>query len=140
VRDDGVFGDDDDAVADVIKCVVELLRFAGGRNRHVVSDARVFINDGVFDLAVRADAEARPAFAFVRFNGFLRFVTAFLAQSAKSPKETLPRMTWSERLSSTLAFPNAVNATPGAGHRVLRSLDGDALAKNGAEDFHFRIA
>ena len=39
-----------------------------------------------------------------------------------------------------LARPNAVNAATGTGHYVLRSLDGDALAKNGAEDFHFRIA
>ena len=41
---------------------------------------------------------------------------------------------------SRLARPNAVNAATGTGHYVLRSLDGDALAKNGAEDFHFRIA
>ena len=48
--------------------------------------------------------------------------------------------TWSERLPSTLACPDAVNAAPGAGPHVLRSLDGDAFAKNGAEDFHFCIA
>ena len=41
---------------------------------------------------------------------------------------------------SRLARPNAVNAATGTGHYVLRSLDGDALAKNGAEDSHFRIA
>ena len=41
---------------------------------------------------------------------------------------------------SRLARPNAVYAATGTGHYVLRSLDGDALAKNGAEDFHFRIA
>ena len=41
---------------------------------------------------------------------------------------------------SRLARPNAVNAAAGTGHHVLRSLDGDALAKNGVEDFHFRIA
>jgi len=74
VGDDGVFGNDDDAVADVIKCVVELFRFAGGRNRYVAPDARVFVNDGVLDFAVCADAEARLAIAFVRFDGFLRFV------------------------------------------------------------------
>ena len=52
-------------------------------------------------------------------------------------RRVLTRCQW---LSSTLACPNAVNAAPGAGHHVLRSLNGDALAKNGAEDFHFRIA
>ena len=41
---------------------------------------------------------------------------------------------------SRLVRPTAVNAAAGAGHHVLRSLDGDALAKNGVEDFHFRIA
>lgn len=41
---------------------------------------------------------------------------------------------------STLACPNAVNAATGAGQNVLGSLDGDALAKNGEEDFHFRFA
>lgn len=71
--------------------------------------------------------------------------TAFLVQSAESPKETLPRTIQSSgdtvrAARSTLAGPNAVNAAPGAGHHVLRSLDGDAFAKNGAEDFHFRIA
>src|ERR1019366_3041931 len=51
VRDDGVFGNDDDAVADVTEFVVELFGLGGGRNLHVVSDARVLVNDGVFDLA-----------------------------------------------------------------------------------------
>jgi len=74
VRDDGVFGDDDDAVADVAEFVVELFGFAGGRNRHVVSNARVFINDGVLDFAIGANADARFAFAFVPVHGFLRFV------------------------------------------------------------------
>jgi hypothetical protein len=41
---------------------------------------------------------------------------------------------------STLACPNAVNAATGAGQNVLGSLDDDALAKNGEEDFHFRFA
>src|SRR5688500_12858403 len=36
--------------------------------------------------------------------------------------------------------PNAVNAAAGAGHHVLRALDGNALAKNGPENFHFRVA
>ncbi|MFT5412616.1 MAG: hypothetical protein ACI9NC_005365 [Verrucomicrobiales bacterium] len=39
-----------------------------------------------------------------------------------------------------LVRPNAVNAAPGACHDVLRSLDRYVLTKNGAEDFHFRIA
>ena len=45
----------------------------------------------------------------------------------------------SGRMFSRLARPNAVNAATGTGHHVLRSLDGDALAKNRAEDFHFGI-
>jgi len=61
MRDDGIFGDDDDAVADIVKLVIKLFRLAGGRDGHVVSDARVFINDGIFDFAVRADAVLEPS-------------------------------------------------------------------------------
>ncbi len=74
MRDDGVFGNDDDAVADVAEFVVELFGLAGGRNDDVVSDARILVNDGVFDLAIRADADARFALAFMQVHGFLRFV------------------------------------------------------------------
>src|ERR1039458_3950704 len=74
MRDDGALGNDDDAVADVIKFVVHILRFAGGRNGHVVPDARVFVYDGVGDLAVGADAHAGLAFVLVPFHRFLRFV------------------------------------------------------------------
>jgi hypothetical protein len=41
------------------------------------------------------------------------------------------------RTFSRLALPDAVNAAAGTGHHVLLSLDGDFLAKNGAEDSHF---
>ena len=74
VRYDRVFRDDDDAVADEIKCVVNTVGFSGGRNRHVVPDARVLVNDGVLDLAVRADADPRDALALVLPHGFVRFV------------------------------------------------------------------
>ena len=46
----------------------------------------------------------------------------------------------SGRRPSTLACPNAVNAAPGTGQHVLHSLNGDAIAKNGMEDFHLSIA
>ena len=74
MRNDRIFGDDDDAVADEIKFVVNIFTFSGGRNRDVVPDARVLVNDGVFNVAVRADADARLAFAFIFADGFIRFV------------------------------------------------------------------
>jgi len=74
VRDDGFFGDDDDAVADVIKFVVNFVRLAGGRDDDVVSDARVLVNDGVLNFAMGADANARLAFAFEFVHRFLRLV------------------------------------------------------------------
>ena len=63
MRNHGVLRDDHDAVADEIKLVVHVFRLAGGRDGHVVPDARVLVNDGVLDLAVLADADARPAVA-----------------------------------------------------------------------------
>ena len=66
MRDDAVFGDDDDAVADEIKGVVHVFRFAGGGDDDVVADAGILINDGVFDAGVSSDADAGAA-AFLAF-------------------------------------------------------------------------
>ena len=72
MRNHGILGNDDDAVADEVEFVVQIFRLAGGRDGDVVADARVLVNDGVLDLAIRADADARLAFAFVALHGFLR--------------------------------------------------------------------
>src|ERR1035437_8871955 len=47
VRNHRVLRDDDDAVADKVVLVIHVFRLAGGRDDHVVPDARIFINDGV---------------------------------------------------------------------------------------------
>src|SRR5258706_14654573 len=74
VRDDGVFGDDDDAVADVVELVVGVVGLAGGGNGHVVGDGRILVNDGVFDFAIGADADAGLAFTLMLEDGFLGLV------------------------------------------------------------------
>src|SRR5215472_17088093 len=74
MRNDGIFGDDNNAVADVVKLVVRFVRLAGGLNGYVVADTRVLVDDGVLDLAVRANANAGFAFALVHKHGFLGFV------------------------------------------------------------------
>ena len=74
MRDDRVFGDDDDAVADEVFFVIHVFRLASGRDGDVVPDARIFINDGILNLAVRADAQARQAGLFMPLDGFMRFV------------------------------------------------------------------
>ena len=74
MRDDAFSRDDDNPVADEIKFVVNVPRFAGGRNRHVVPDARVLVYDGVLDPAVGADANARLAGMLALIAGFRRFV------------------------------------------------------------------
>jgi hypothetical protein len=74
VRNHGVLRDDHDAVADEIKLVIHVFRLAGGRDGHVVPDACVFVNDGILDLAMFADADARLAFALILRDGFRRLV------------------------------------------------------------------
>src|SRR5512140_70269 len=56
---DPVFGDDHNAVADVVERVVDVLRFAGGRDDAVIPDPRVLIDDRVLDPRVEPDADPR---------------------------------------------------------------------------------
>ena len=58
VRHDAVLGNDDDAVADVIHRVVHIFRLAVGADDNVVSNARVFVDDGFFDARIGANAKA----------------------------------------------------------------------------------
>src|ERR1700679_2529566 len=74
IRNHGVLRNDDDAVADVVALVVEVFRLAGGRDGHVIADARIFINDGILNFAIFTDAQARFALALVAFDGVLRLV------------------------------------------------------------------
>src|SRR6185295_13768348 len=74
VRDDAVFGDDDDAVADVIERVVHVVRLAGRRNHAVVSDAGILVDDRVLNARVRTDADARAVLRLMPLDGFERFV------------------------------------------------------------------
>ena len=74
MRDHGVLGDDDDAVADEVALVVEVFRLAGGGDDHVVPDAGVLVDDGVLDFAMGADAHAGLALALRALHGFLGLV------------------------------------------------------------------
>src|ERR1700722_6261279 len=74
MRDDAVLGDDDDAIANVIMRVVHLVRFACGRNPAVLPDARVLVDNRVFNRRVAAEADARQAAFSVLFDGTFRFV------------------------------------------------------------------
>ena len=69
-----VFRDDDNSVADEVQCMIHVLRFAGGRDRHVVADARVLVYDGVLDPAVARRCRCAAGRVFVFLDGFLRFV------------------------------------------------------------------
>src|SRR5437588_1130093 len=72
--DDAVFGDDDDPIADVIVDMVHVFGFAGGRDSDVVSDAGIFVNDGVLNAAIGTDADAGPTSFFVFDNRVIGFV------------------------------------------------------------------
>lgn len=98
---------------------------------------------GALVVLKRAFVAQRLARANAPFDTIAQ--TAFMARSAESPKKTaaarLSRVSpWFERLLSTLDGSNTENAATGAAHHVLRPLDGHALAQNGAEDLHFRLA
>ena len=70
----GVFGDDDDAVADgvgVVFCFADVFCVLDG---DVFPNARVFVDDCVVDYASRTDADVWDAFLFVAFSVFGCFV------------------------------------------------------------------
>jgi len=80
VRDDAVFRNDDDAVADVVERVIDVFGFAGGGDEAVVADARVFVDDGVFDVGVPPNADAGQSARFVLFDGRFGFVVVATEQ------------------------------------------------------------
>ena len=69
-----VLGDDDDAVADVIKLVVNVFRFIGRGNDAVAPDAGILVDDGVLDAGVVADANARLAEGLMTLDRLERLV------------------------------------------------------------------
>src|SRR6266699_6643578 len=74
VGDDGVFGDDHDAITNVVEFVVRIFGLARRSDYHVVSDAGIFVHDRIFDAAVGADADARFAHLLMLDDGFDGFV------------------------------------------------------------------
>lgn len=58
VRNHGILRDANDAVAHVVKWMVEVVRLSRRRNHHVVTDARVLVYNGVLDACVLPDADA----------------------------------------------------------------------------------
>lgn len=59
--DDGVLGDDDDTVANCVLVGLGAVGFAVRGDVSAVTDAGVFVYDGVADVAVSADAHAWEA-------------------------------------------------------------------------------
>src|SRR5258706_15721620 len=73
-RQECILWNHDDTIANVIERVVEILRCVAGRDNAVVADARVFVDDGVLDPAIAANAEPRLAFGVLARNRGERFV------------------------------------------------------------------
>jgi hypothetical protein len=65
MRDDAVFGNDDDTIADVVVGMVDIFRLTGWGDNDVVSDAGVFVHDRIFDAAIGADTNARTSIFLV---------------------------------------------------------------------------
>src|SRR5437667_9472929 len=72
MRDYAILRDDDNPVSNIIIRMVHILRLARGRKHDIVADARILIDDRIFDLAIGADPDRRlPAFPWV-VNGSQR--------------------------------------------------------------------
>ena len=57
IGDDGIFGDDDDAITREPAFVVGIFTVGEGADGDVVANAGVFVDDGAFDAAIGADAD-----------------------------------------------------------------------------------
>jgi len=57
VRHDPVFGNNHDAVTNVIKLVIHFDRLAFGTYSTIIANARVLINDGISNLGVFANPQ-----------------------------------------------------------------------------------
>src|ERR1043166_6436301 len=68
VRNDAVFRHDDDAIANVIERMIHALGLARRRDRDVVPDAGVLVDNGIFDPSVLAPPEAWPAHDLISQN------------------------------------------------------------------------
>ena len=71
VRDDSVLGHNHDAIANVIKRVIGILRLSRRGDHDVVPDARVLVDDRVLNSRVRADADPRTARGFIGMDRFM---------------------------------------------------------------------
>ena len=78
MRDHAVLRNDDNSIANVIKPVIHLIWLADGADDAILSNARVFIDDRVFNSRVATDADSRNALPFVLENrrGGLVVITA----------------------------------------------------------------
>ena len=61
VRNHPVLRDDNDAVPNVVLIMVEIFWFASRRDNNVISNPRIFIDDGVFDTATGTDPNSGKA-------------------------------------------------------------------------------
>src|SRR5581483_10821780 len=72
--DHPVFGDNHDAVANVIMRMVHFVGLSGGRNDHVVPNAGVLIHDRILDAAIGAHPDARLPGCLMLFDRFARLI------------------------------------------------------------------
>ena len=57
IGNDGMFGDDDDAIARKPIFVIAIFTIGKRANGDVVTDAGVFVDDGAFDTAIGANTD-----------------------------------------------------------------------------------
>jgi len=73
VRDHSVFGNYNDAFANIVKGMVQVFGLARRRNDTVVANAGILIDDGIFNAGVTPDPNAGPAGLLTLLNRFRLF-------------------------------------------------------------------
>src|SRR5579884_3694551 len=123
MRNDAVFWDDDDSVADEIKRVVHVLGFAGGGDGDVVSNAGVLVDDCVLDACVLADAAARAAYAFAVLDGGHGFI--IIATQRDHTAQFAARADQAADADDAIVNPRVIDDATIGHHRMinLRAVD-----------------
>src|ERR1051325_3652955 len=89
MRNNSVFWNDYNTIADVIEGVICVLRFAGGRDANIIPDTGVLIDDGIFDPGVLPNADPGLAHHFILKDRMMRLV--IIASHQDDAVEFTPR-------------------------------------------------
>src|SRR5436190_20145758 len=117
IRDNAAFGDDDDAVSDVVMRVVDFVGLADRGNDHVVADPGVLIDNSVFDPAIGANSDARLAGFFMLINRLAGLVV--VASQQDRPVQYRAGANNAAQADDTMAYGGPVDNAPIRNDRMI---------------------